>query len=118
MFFTIILPFQIQSKKGLLECNKKGRLVHFTTPLFSFLCVYCVCMLVCTELEWERGQGPCRFVSELTKMTRQTHISVGVNTDISGDLPIVDGVNELNIEGALTDELKLLQVYTIEYVLT
>ena len=39
-------------------------------------------------------------------------VSVGTNTDISGDLPAVGGLTELNIEGALTDELKLLQVYS------
>ena len=36
--------------------------------------------------------------------------SMGVNTDISGDLPVSNGIDDLNIEGALTDELKILQV--------
>ena len=50
-------------------------------------------------------------------------VSVGTNTDISGDLPSMNGgLNELNIEGALTDELKLLQVNThtktfVEYII-
>ena len=40
--------------------------------------------------------------------------SVGINTDISGDLPGPNEVfSELNIEGALTDELKLLQVESL-----
>ena len=37
-------------------------------------------------------------------------VSVGVNTELSGDLSEGDGVTELNIEDALTDELKILQV--------
>ena len=41
----------------------------------------------------------------------RTMSSVGVNTNISGDFPGPnEAFSELNIEGALTDELKLLQV--------
>ena len=40
-------------------------------------------------------------------------MSVGINTDITGDFPPEEGFPELNIEGALTDELKLLQVKRI-----
>ena len=37
--------------------------------------------------------------------------SLGVNTDVTGDIPPTDSEGgELNIEGALTDELKILQV--------
>ena len=37
--------------------------------------------------------------------------SLGVNTDVTGDIPPTDNEGgELNIEGALTDELKILQV--------
>ena len=54
-------------------------------------------------------------VSGLVSSTHRllSSVSVGTNTDISGDLPAVGGLNELNIEGALTDELKLLQVVCV-----
>ena len=51
-------------------------------------------------------------VSGLVSSAHQSSscVSVGTNTEITGDLSVEGGLNELNIEGALTDELKLLQV--------
>ena len=47
-----------------------------------------------------------------TKRKASVYVSVGVNTEVSGDLAFGDenGMAELNIEGALTDELKIIQV--------
>ena len=60
----------------------------------------------CVELECKGG------VSGLVSSAHQSSscVSVGTNTEITGDLPVEGELNELNIEGALTDELKLLQV--------
>lgn len=52
--------------------------------------------------------------NDLVKPGRKTSVSrsVGINTDFTGDFPLPDGVclADLNIEGALTDELKIIQV--------
>ena len=63
---------------------------------------------MCLEVEVESA-GVSGLVSSAHQSS--SRVSVGTNTDISGDLPPVGGggLNELNIEGALTDELKLLQ---------
>ena len=69
----------------------------------------CVCVCVDTG-----RQAVSSLVSSTHRAVTTTsslcHVSVGTNTDISGDLSVEGGLNELNIEGALTDELKLLQV--------
>ena len=67
-----------------------------------------MCKMPALSVEMERKVG----VSGLVSSTHRSSfcVSVGTNTDISGDLPVDGGLNELNIEGALTDELKLLQV--------
>ena len=49
-----------------------------------------------------------------TKVKASVYVSVGVNTDVSGDtFGDENGMAELNIEGALTDELKIIQVSLI-----
>ena len=72
--------------------------------------VKCTCMcsvFVCTEMHRKGVSGLVNSAQHAPPCC----VSVGTNTDISGDLPPVGGgITELNIEGALTDELKLLQV--------
>lgn len=62
----------------------------------------------------ESPENRRRELSDLvkTKMERKAsvQVSVGVNTELSGDMSEGDGMTELNIEDALTDELKILQV--------
>ena len=62
----------------------------------------------------ESPENRRRELSDLvkTKMERKSSmlVSVGVNTELSGDMSVGDRVTELNIEDALTDELKILQV--------
>ena len=87
-----------------------------------FMCIQCVCLCLFVYVEM-RGKGMSGLVSSThrsvvtsSSLLLPPHcVSVATNTDITGDLPIVSGLNELNIEGALTDELKLLQVYTQSY---
>ena len=70
--------------------------------------MYNLCCSLCVDI------GSKKSVSDLVNTSRHAQcVSVGTNTDISGDLPEVDGLTELNIEGALTDELKLLQVLVV-----
>lgn len=62
----------------------------------------------------ESPESRRRELSDLVKTKRKAsvYVSVGVNTEVSGDLAFGDenGMAELNIEGALTDELKIIQV--------
>ena len=68
-----------------------------------------VCLpVLCTEMQ--RKGGVSGLVNSTHQSVNSSCVSVGTNTDISGDLPVEGGLTELNIEGALTDELKLLQV--------
>ena len=57
--------------------------------------------------------GPNRLhppISELIIIIITVCVSIGTNTDITGDLPSMNrGLNELNIEGALNDELKVFK---------
>ena len=77
----------------------------------GILCILYV--VVCIEM---RRKGVSGLVNS-TQHAPPSCVSVGTNTDISGDLPPVgEGITELNIEGALTDELKLLQVCVCEGV--
>ena len=64
--------------------------------------------IIPSSVELDKREGG--FVSSTHHSISMSCVSVGTNTEITGDLPMEEGLNELNIEGALTDELKLLQV--------